>query len=93
MVTPPPPTFLGGSIHLPVVGGDAVLGLHGSELASLVVVRGFRCPVHVDLSSPDQDQTHVPCIGRLILNRSTTRQVPSPIHFYSFFFLSILHLA
>ena len=63
MVTPPPPpTFLGGSIHLPVVGGDAVLGLHGGELASLVVVQGFRCPLHVDLGSPDQDQTHVPCI-------------------------------
>ena len=30
-----------------------------------------------DLSSPTRDRTHVPCIGRWILNHWTTRGVPS----------------
>ena len=30
-----------------------------------------------DLSSPNRDQTHIPCIGRQILNHWTTREVPS----------------
>ena len=29
-----------------------------------------------DLSSPTRDRTHVPCIGRRILNHWTTRKVP-----------------
>ena len=29
-----------------------------------------------DLSSPTRDRTHVPCIGRQILNHWTTREVP-----------------
>ena len=29
-----------------------------------------------DFSSPPMDQTHVPCIGRQILNHWTTREVP-----------------
>jgi len=29
-----------------------------------------------DLSSPVRDQTHIPCIGRQILNHWTTKEVP-----------------
>ena len=41
-----------------------------------------------DLSSPTRDQTHVPCIGRLILNQWATREVTNrqllkhEIHFF-----------
>ena len=43
------------------------------------MVSGLTCPVACgmwDLSSPIRDQTHVPCIGRQILNHWTTREVP-----------------
>ena len=61
----------------------AVLGLHCITQASLVVLDGLssynlrsQIPLGVwDLSSPSRDQTHVPCIGRLILNQWATREV------------------
>ena len=34
-----------------------------------------------DLSSLTRDRTHVPCIGRRILNHWTTREVPELIYF------------
>ena len=37
-----------------------------------------------DLSTPTRDQTHIPCIGRWILNHWTTREVP-----ISHFFLAL----
>ena len=33
-----------------------------------------------DLSSPNRDQTHIPCIGRQILNHWTTREVPQTFY-------------
>ena len=36
-----------------------------------------------DLSSLTRDQTHVPCIGRQILNHWTTREVPVKVIFDS----------
>ena len=39
-----------------------------------------------DLSSPTRDQTHVPCIGRQILNHWTTSEVPLGKAFFFFFF-------
>ena len=36
---------------------------------------GLVAPKHVE-SSPTRDQTHVPCIGKQILNHWTTREVP-----------------
>ena len=65
----------------------AVLGLHCGMQASLcrtqapehagsiVVAHRLSCPSMWDLSSPTRDWTHVPCIGRQILNHWTTRQV------------------
>ena len=32
-----------------------------------------------DLSSPNRDQTHIPCIGRQILNHGTTGEVPQTV--------------
>ena len=40
-----------------------------------------------DLNSPCRDGTHVPCIGRQILNHWTTREVPEYFSFFRFFFL------
>ena len=34
------------------------------------------CHSLCDLSSPTRDWTHVPCIGRQILNHRTTREIP-----------------
>ena len=42
---------------------------------SVVVVHGFSCPAAWAYSQT-RDQTHVPCIGRQILNHWTTREVP-----------------
>ena len=33
-----------------------------------------------DISSPTRDQTHVPCIGRWMLNYWTTREVPDCLY-------------
>ena len=56
------------------------------SVGSVVVVHRLSCPRGMwnlsspngvwDLSSPTRDQTHVPCIGRQILNHWTTREVP-----------------
>ena len=55
-------------------GGSRVRGLSsGSLRASLVATCGFSCSV---ACSPTRDRTHVPCIGRWILNQWTTREVP-----------------
>ena len=43
-----------------------------------------------DLSSPPMDQTHVPCIGRRILNHWTTREVPAHIFSLNNYHASIL---
>ena len=48
-------------------------GLEGSW-ASVVLVLGFSCPKACGILL-DRDQTHVPCIGRWILNHWTTREV------------------
>ena len=45
---------------------------HGSSVNE---ARGLA-PRLWDLSSPTRDRTHVPCIGRRILNHWTTREVP-----------------
>ena len=46
-------------------------------MGSVVVVHGLSC--HTAYGSfPDQDQTHVPGIGRWILNHWTTREVSRP---------------
>ena len=40
--------------------------------------RAYRLPHGMwDLNPPTRDQTHIPCIGRHILNHWTTREVPS----------------
>ena len=51
---------------------------HGlwSAQASVVVACGLVNPRHVG-SSQTRDRTHVPCIGRRILNYWTTREVPA----------------
>ena len=36
-----------------------------------------------DLSSLARDQTHVPCIGRQILNHWATREVPDSVYIFS----------
>ena len=55
-------------------GGSRVRGLSsGSLRASLVATCGFSCSV---ACSPTRDRTHVPCIGRWILNQWTTKEVP-----------------
>ena len=36
----------------------------------------FSCPAACGLSSPTEDRTHVPCIGRPILNPGTSREMP-----------------
>ena len=48
-------------------------GLSGAQ-ASVVAVHELSCPWHVE-SSWTRDRTHVPCIGRWILNHCTTREV------------------
>ena len=51
----------------------ASLGLHCCVWGdSLVVVHGLSYPVACRM----WDQTHIPCIGRQILNHWTTREVP-----------------
>ena len=42
--------------------------------ASVVTVHGLTCPKHVE-SSRTRDRTHIPCIGRWILNHWTARVV------------------
>ena len=51
---------------------------HGleSECTQWLQRMGLVAQRHVDLSSPTRDQTHVPCIGRQILNCWTIREVP-----------------
>ena len=49
---------------------------HGLYSAgSAVVAHGFVTPQHVG-SSQTRARTHVPCIGRWILNHCATREVP-----------------
>ena len=43
--------------------------------ASGVVIYGLSC-LEAHESSRTRDRTHVPCIGRQILNHWTTREVP-----------------
>ena len=43
-------------------------------MGSVVVAHGLCCPWHVG-SSQSRDWTHVPCVGRWILNHWTTREV------------------
>ena len=45
-----------------------------SSAGSVVVVRGWVSPQHVD-SSRTRDRIHIPCIGRQILNHWTIREV------------------
>ena len=51
-----------------------------------------------DLSSPNRDQTHIPCIGRQILSHWTTGEIPPSIYFvrgfstHSSFFMFLLCL-
>ena len=49
---------------------------------------GLVAPRHVG-SSQTRARTHVPCIGRQILNHCATREVPDPVFLYRFFHLSI----
>ena len=49
---------------------------------------GLVAPMHVE-SSQTRDGTHVPCIGRQILNHCATREVPKQILEYTFFFLPL----
>ena len=51
-------------------------------VVSLVVIQGFlQLPrAKWDLNSSTRDRTCIPCIGRLILNHWTTREVPKIIH-------------
>ena len=64
----------------------AVLGLSLVEVmvgvVSLLVMQGFlQLPrAKWDLNSSTKDRTCIPCIGRLILNHWTTREVPKIIH-------------
>ena len=59
--------------------GWAFIAVHGLSLVaasggySLVAVRGLT-PRHVE-SSRTRDRTHVPCIGRWVLNRWTTGEI------------------
>ena len=64
--------------------------------ASVVVTRGLQQLWHTDLVAPQdvgsswtRAQTHVPCVGRWILNHCATREAP----LYSFFRCYVLHLA
>ena len=43
-----------------------------------------------DLSSPNRDRTHTPCIGRWSLNHWTTREVPLPWYFWSWSYLNYI---
>ena len=45
------------------------------HVGSVVVARGLSCPVACRI--PTRDRTHVPCIGRRILNHWSTREVPN----------------
>ena len=59
-----------------------VLGLHCSAEASLVSAPGLSCPGACGILVPQlRDQTHVPCIGRQILNHWITREVLTLIPF------------
>ena len=55
------------------------LSLCSTELFLLAVL-GFHCGAQARLvaacSSPARDPTHVPCIGRQVLNHWTTREAP-----------------
>ena len=47
----------------------------------LVVARGLFCCSMWDLLPLTRDRTHIPCIGRQMLNHWTTREIPSPSSF------------
>ena len=54
----------------------SVVVAHGLKSAgSVVVAHGLSCSAHVG-SSRTRARTHVPCIGRRILNHCATREVP-----------------
>ena len=48
------------------------------SIGSVVVAHGLSCPEACGITL-DRDQTRVPCIGRLILNRWTSREVRIPV--------------
>ena len=55
--------------------GLSAHGLQQSQLmGSIVVAHGLSCPVAWGGSSQTRDRTHVPCIGRWILNHRTTEK-------------------
>ena len=50
------------------------------KIAVLFFFLAVQCGIW-DLSSPTRGQTHIPCIGRQILNHWTTREVPPMVLF------------
>ena len=51
-------------------------------VASLVVVCRLSCPAACrNLGSLTRDRTHIPCVGKQILNPWTARQVPQDVYF------------
>ena len=56
--------------------GSRAYGLQSFQrVDSVVVVHGLSCPRACEIFLA-RDQTHVPCIGRQIINYWTTREVP-----------------
>ena len=53
------------------------VGFSSWRISSLAVVCVLSCPLRMwDLSSPIRDQTHIPYIGRWLLNYWATKEVP-----------------
>ena len=66
--------------------GSVVCGMWALSLRhmrSVVVACGLSCPVARGILVPRQgiERTHVPCIGRWILNHWTTREVPNTLSY------------
>ena len=70
-----------GRVRSPSCGTQASLGCGAwtpEKEGSAVAVRSFSCHAACGiLSSLTRDQTHVPCVGRRILNHWTSREVLS----------------
>ena len=63
-----------------VAPGLSSRGTRALEIQGLVVAsHGLSCLW--DLSSPTKDHTHVPCIGRQVLNHRTSGEVPKALQF------------
>ena len=63
-----------------VAPGLSGCGTRPLEIEGLVVAsHGLSCLW--DLISPTKDRTHIPCIGRQVLNHRTTREVPKALQF------------